>query len=111
MLAIIDLTSGGTARPLASSNGGEGGSTRSPAAAACAFKALRFLKGTGNLPSSLKYINGLTANISAISMQTMVTNRLSIVKKFGEDSALMTARATKTRAAMTQTMFSSVASL
>ena len=41
----------------------------------------------------------------------MVTNRLSVVRKLGEDNAFSTASATKASAAITQTRFSIVASL
>src|SRR5258705_11372483 len=42
IFATIDLTSGGTARPLASSSGAEGGSAREPQSSAAALRALRF---------------------------------------------------------------------
>src|SRR6266545_5359432 len=105
----MDLTSGGTARPFASSKGGAD-CGRLPLSAAGSFRAFSFWKGIGSRPSSLRYSKGLTANISAINMHTIVTNKLSVVRKLGEVNAFRTASATKPRAAIIQTVFSILAS-
>src|SRR6266508_2098764 len=105
----MDLTSGGIARPLASSKGGADRG-RVPVAAAFAFTVFRSWKGIGSRPSSLRCSKGLTANMSAINMHTIVTNKLSVVRKLGEVNAFSTASATKARAAIIQTMFSTSAS-
>ena len=106
----MDLTSGGIARPLASSKGGADRG-RVPVAAAFAFTVFRSWKGIGSRPSSFRWSRGLTANMSAINMHTIVTNKLSVVRKLGEVNAFSTASATKASAAIIQTMFSTLASL
>jgi len=54
ILAIMDFTSGGTARPFASSRGADCGSARPPASADAAWRARRFWKGIGRRPSSFR---------------------------------------------------------
>src|ERR1043166_435811 len=110
MLAIMDFTSGGTARPFASSSGADGGNAREPQSLAPALRALPFMKGIGSFASSLRYSSGLTANINAINMQTIVTKRLSVVRKLFESKAFKTASATNANATITHIRLSRVAS-
>src|SRR5688572_8122443 len=83
MRAISALTSGGTARPFASSRGGD--VDLICAALPDGDKTDLLTNGSGSLPSDLKYISGRTAKTKAITKQTVMMNRLSMVKKRSEE--------------------------
>src|SRR5687768_6243304 len=103
----MDRTSGGTARPLASSNGGLDAAI-SFAAARC---ARRFWNGIGSFPSDLSCSTGPATNIKAITMHTIVTNKLSVVISCGEKRALRTANAINPTAIRMQARLRSFSSL
>jgi hypothetical protein len=107
MLATMDLTSAGIARPLASSKGG------AVAAASCGVAGDNFFfpNGIGSFPSSFKYNKGLTANISAITRHTVMMKRLSVLRSGGKKSAVATAEAINRRAQIRHMRFSNFASL
>src|SRR6185369_17005637 len=72
------FTSGGIARPFASSIGGAGAAMW-PAVETVEPPTL-FIPGMGNLPSDLRYSNGLAANITAITRHTVMMKSVSVVR-------------------------------